>query len=247
MIVELYSKFCVNLYPKRDFHENHEWSVFHSGSHISPTTVANLPNRSCFTVSSVSLTYAAYQFPVQLQGLICGITLFWLYRCPAHVLILPPSISSITNCSPSGCFLPPVIVWDPYVSVISMSHQCVECNQPIQRTTWKVGQSQGLQPRVLHDIDSVVILVACQYRCTNDHTFLTTDPRVLELISTENIPFILLHRSGFMKSFCRKVIGLIEAMSISAVEPYIKEQRRLSAAVVASQVKNKLSLSEDYY
>jgi hypothetical protein len=126
--------------------------------------------------------------------------------------------------------------------VISISHQCVECNQPIQRTAWKVGQSQGLQPRVLHDIDSVVILVACQY----SDTFLTTDPRVLELISTENIPFILLHRSGFMKSFCRKVIGLIgEAMSISAVERYIKEQRRLSAAVVASQVKNKLSLSED--
>ena len=90
-----------------------------------------------------------------------------------------------------------------------------------------------------------MILVACQYRCTNGHTFLTADPRVLELISTENIPFLVLHRSGFMKSFCRKVIGLKEAMSISAVERYIKEQRRLSAAVVASQVKNKLSLSED--
>lgn len=34
-------------------------------------------------------------------------------------------------------------------------------------------------------------------------------------------------------------------MSISAIEQYIKKQRRLSAAVVASQVKNKLYLSED--
>ena len=96
-----------------------------------------------------------------------------------------------------------MIVWDPYVS-ISTPNQCVMCNQPIQRSVWKGGQSQGLQPKVLHDIDSVVILVSCQYRCVNDHIFLTTDPRVLELFFTENIPFILLHRSGFMKSFCKK-------------------------------------------
>ena len=58
----------------------------------------------------------------------------------------------------------------------------------------------------------MILIVSCQYMCVNDHIFLTTDLRVLALISTDNIPLILL------KSFCRKVVGLIgEAMSISAV------------------------------
>lgn len=138
-----------------------------------------------------------------------------------------------------------MIVWDPFASVLSLSSQCVECNQPVQHNAWKIGQSQGLQPRILHDIDSIVVIVSCQYRCTNKHVFLTTDPRVLRLIPAENIPLILLHRTGLMKSFCRKIIGLVgEGMSISAVERFIKQQRRLSVAVLVTQVKNKMSLGE---
>ena len=184
--------------------------------HISPTTVANLPNKGCFALLSVSLTYAAYQFPVQLQGLICGITfgytdiklMSWYYHHLSYQLSVALLVDISFHQWLCGIHVPVVSVW---------------------RTTWKIGQSQGLQPRVLHDIDSVVIVVACQYRCTNGHTFLTTDPRVLELISTENIPFILLliEVDLWSPSVGKSLVG--EAMSTSAVEWYIKEQRRCDA------------------
>ena len=140
------------------------------------------------------------------------------HRCPSCVLVLPPSPFSITSSDLKEQILPPVIVWDPFSSGEPLL-RCIECNQPIERRNWKVGQSQGLQPRLLHDIDSIVILISCQDKCTNNHYFLTTDPRVLKLIPEADVPFILLHKTGFMKSFCRKVVGLIgESTSISAVE-----------------------------
>lgn len=128
---------------------------------------------------------------------------------------------------------------------MSLQPQCIECAQPTIRNAWKVGQSRGLQPRVIHDIDLVVLLVSCQYKCCNGHCILTTDPRILELVSVEHIPFILLHKTGFTKSFARKVIGLLEeGMSISSIERFIKQQRRSSVFVTANQVSIKLSLSE---
>ena len=121
---------------------------------------------------------------------------------------------------------------------------CVECSKPVDRKVWKISQSQALQPRLLHDIDSMVVLISCQYVCPNNHHYLTTDPRILEVMKSEDIPFVLLHKSGFVKSFVHRVIGLIsEGMTIAAVERFITEQRRLFIAATASQVKSKLSLS----
>ena len=137
------------------------------------------------------------------------------------------------------------MLWDPYVTM-SLPLQCVECTQPITRNAWKVGQSGGLLPRVIHDIHSVVILVSCQYKCSKSHSILTTDPRVLALISDEHIPFILLHKVGFTKIFARQVIGLLEeGMSISSIERFIQRQRHLFTCEIAAQVMQKLSLTDD--
>lgn len=133
----------------------------------------------------------------------------------------PPSPITITSHVPSMHFLPHVMLWDPYVTM-SLPLQCIECTQPITRNAWKVGQSGGLIPRVIHDIHSVVILVSRQYKCSNSHSVLTTDPRVLALISDEYTPLILLHKAGFTKMFARKVIGFLEeGMSICSIERYI--------------------------
>lgn len=143
----------------------------------------------------------------------------------------------IASDNPSELILPPVIVWDPYLSIPSLSLQCVECNQSIERKAWKLGQSPALEPRLIHGIESNVILVSSQYICSNSHIFLTTDPRVLNLLSSDYVPFILLHRTGFVRSFLDCIIGLIgEGLRISAVERFICNQRHVNTARIATQV-----------
>ena len=152
------------------------------------------------------------------------------------VVVPPPPPYSIVN---GAHFLPSVIVWDPYSSVPSLPLLCAVCNCPVVRKEWKRGQSPALEPRLLHDITSTVVLISSQYVCHNKHVVLTTDPRVLKLLLPEQIPFILLHRTGFLKTFKDQVIGLIEeGMSILGVERYIRKQRRLAISGVSSEPMN---------
>ena len=105
------------------------------------------------------------------------------------------------------------------------------------RKAWKLGQSPALQPRIIHDIESIVVLISAQYICCNNHIYLTTDPRVLQRISEIYIPFTLLHKTGFLKSFVNQVIGLIrEGLNICAIERYIRSQRRATIAGLTNQV-----------
>ena len=81
------------------------------------------------------------------------------------------------------------------------------------------------------------VLVSSVYVCSNRHTYVTTDPRVLKLISPECIPFILLHKTGFLKNFVDKVIGLVkEGMCISAIERFIASQRKITETSLFSQL-----------
>lgn len=81
--------------------------------------------------------------------------------------------------------------------------------------------------------------------CCNNHVYLTTDPRLLQSIKPQYIPFILLHKSGFLKSFVNHVIGLIrEGLCITAVERFIQSQRRATVASLSTQILSILSISE---
>ena len=85
------------------------------------------------------------------------------------------------------------------------------------------------------------------YICCNRHTYLTTDPRVLELISPDCIPFILLHKAGFLKTFITKVIGLVkEGLCISAIERFISSQRRVTEARLSAQLAAFVTLKYSY-
>ena len=161
-----------------------------------------------------------------------------MYRSPTCVVVpAPPPYSIPTTQNFSKLILPPVLVWDPYVSGLVRSKKCVVCHENIERQGWKIGQSPAFEPRVLHAIDSVVVLVSSVYVCSNRHTYVTTDPRVLKLISPECIPFILLHKTGFLKNFVDKVIGLVkEGMCISAIERFIASQRKITETSLFSQL-----------
>ena len=168
-------------------------------------------------------------------------------RSPLCVVIPSPPPYSIHSPNSGEAILPPVIVWDPYLSISTLDSLCIECNQKIERKSWKLGQSPAFEPRVIHDINSVVVLISCQYICFNNHTYLTTDPRLLQLISPECVPFVLLHKTGFLKSFINHIIGLVnEGLSISAVERFVHIQRRCTEASLTLQAQNPLACSDRY-
>lgn len=174
-----------------------------------------------------------------------GYTLY-SFRSPSCAIIHPPPPSSINDpTSFSALILPHVIVWDPYLIPSTLTPQCIECNKPMERETWKLGQTPALEPRLLHGIEFNIILVSSRYKCFNGHSFLTTDPRVLKLLHSESVPFFLLHKTGFLKSFLDSIMGLIEeGLRVSAIERYIRNQRQASAARVISEVVNLNLLSE---
>ena len=82
----------------------------------------------------------------------------------------------------------------------------------------------------------MIVLVSCKYVCSSGHSYLTTDPRLLEFISSECIPFILMHKIGFTKSLLTKVINLVkEGLCISA---FITTQRRATEASLSVQLRD---------
>ena len=80
---------------------------------------------------------------------------------------------------------------------------------------WNDGSSPSKQPRTLHGIDNIVILVSAVYLCDNRHKLLANDELILEKFpSSTMIPFILLHRTGFTRgvvdmcmALCRRGIN----------------------------------------
>lgn len=53
---------------------------------------------------------------------------------------------------------------------------------------WKWGQSDGLQPRVIHDVEHTVLIVAAVYTCVCEHTMVATDPCILKMLTFEQLP-----------------------------------------------------------
>lgn len=165
------------------------------------------------------------------------------HRSSICVVISPPLPHAIVLNRASGynnageLILPFVMVWDPYVSGLLQTNRCIECGSDITRRAWRLGQSAALQPRLIHSIDTMIVLIASEYICSNRHIHLTTDARLLGLISSNCIPFVLLHRTGFMKSFMNQVIGLVnEGLCIQAIERFISNQRRSTEANLSLQV-----------
>ena len=97
----------------------------------------------------------------------------------------------------------------------------------VNETRWNTGSSAGHCPRIVHDIDHMVLLVPAVYACPNGHEILATDPRLLVCIpEQEYVPFILFHCSGVMRTFARTVITLTdEGLSFNAIEHFIMSRR----------------------
>lgn len=92
---------------------------------------------------------------------------------------------------------------------------------------WNDGSSSSRQPRILHAIDNIVILVSAVYICENRHTILAHDEVILSCYPTKAaIPFVLLHRTGFTPDLVEMCTSLVRSgMNFYNIESLIVERR----------------------
>ena len=101
----------------------------------------------------------------------------------------------------------PVIVWSPIEQYAAfISSECPKCrmdglSSQLIPTDWTDGQYSDYQPRLLHCVNSNVILVSLVYHCPNKHCVLAHHPDIIHCFTRVNlhclVPFHLWHITGF--------------------------------------------------
>ncbi len=124
--------------------------------------------------------------------------------------------------------MPSILLWNPLLSYVKyVQVTCPECDSAIQVKFWNDGAAPSRQPRMLHTFDNIVLLVSCVYKCNQGHECFSSDARILALIPCQvELPFLLLHRTGFTTEFlemCNSFIGT--GMNFYNMESLIIERR----------------------
>lgn len=136
----------------------------------------------------------------------------------------------------STVVLPNVTLWHPLVQFPMQCHSLQvcpneECTGILKLHVWAIGQSKGIQPRLIHHVDSTILLVGAIYKCSSGHTIYSTDPRLLRRLDSVQVPFVLLHRSGFTRAFIHSVVSLAkEGLPIKAIARHLQSVREEYAA-----------------
>lgn len=160
--------------------------------------------------------------------------------CPT--VIAPPSSYSILESSQvqmsvsasdmNSYILPYLLIWDPihqFPAHFRRGLQCIhrDCDSYLTVKHWKCGQTNALQPRVVHEISHTILLVSVVYVCDNGHEVQSTDPGILQKLTVEeHVPFILLHRTGFTRDFIHSILQLfVQGMHLQCIETFIAERR----------------------
>ena len=154
-------------------------------------------------------------------------------------IISPPSTQHLLHnakvpskeLTPHHIILPRVILWNPLVQIPLLSSILVQCpfehcESSLVLHSWTMGQNNGRLPRLIHDTEGVALLVSALYKCSNGHLIYSTDPRLMKKISIPYLPFILLHRTGFTRSFITNVGSLVQqGLSMNCIARHIKNVR----------------------
>ena len=127
--------------------------------------------------------------------------------------------------------LPAVILWDPNTTypqfVTSRLLKCETCAASLSVLYWLDGKTSSKQPRILHSIESTVLLVSAVYGCVNKHKMLAHDEAVLQCFPAQHIvPFVLFHRTGFTREFADTCLVLLRrGVNFHNMESIILERR----------------------
>lgn len=158
---------------------------------------------------------------------------------------MPPPLPNSYNgaLDLSFCALPYVLLWDPLrqLDIVFVQPQiCLveSCDSVMHFQCWRTGSHKGNQPRVIHSIESTILLVTAEYSCGNGHIIFGSDSRIIQIIPAQFVPFVLLHRTGFTKQFISTAIHLIgEGQSIHSVIRYITAQRNENILRIVKKIK----------
>lgn len=143
---------------------------------------------------------------------------------------------------PAKFLVPAVILWDPLSQVPNMTelpcpHEihdnefCVLRAHTSSKTNygrWKASRGTQDVPRVLYCCDGSTLLVSRMYTCKKGHKIISHDPRVIENIpSSFQVPFFLLHRTGFTRELANWVHSCVFAgMTFHEIENVLIQRHR---------------------
>ena len=131
------------------------------------------------------------------------------------------------------------MLWNPIQPTYAVRPVCMHenCAGSLVLKCWKMGQTHSLQPRILHDCKCTVLLVAALYSCPFGHEVSSTDPRLMSQLPQEQIPFVLLHKTGFLKHFAASVLELVaQGMTFTHVERFVQNRRQQFVTSLLLQV-----------
>ena len=103
-------------------------------------------------------------------------------------IIYPPTMQQMTlslsdiPTNPATLIFPHVIVWNPLIQSPALKQSLDKyprdnccCVSILQFFTWADGRRKGMQPCIIHSVQSMVLLVGAVYRCSQDHIVYSTD------------------------------------------------------------------------
>ena len=130
----------------------------------------------------------------------------------------------------------PFMLWDPlsqYKTLFINKLICPLCsdnkdlsNALFRSGEWYNGRLARLNPRVIFDIHTCILLVSAVYKCSKGHEITACHPDVLHVLKGRTeVPFFLTHRHGFTLELANIVEELIDnGLSFEQVEDTIRKQ-----------------------
>lgn len=159
--------------------------------------------------------------------------LFILSGTQPFGVVTPPPVTSISeNPSTENEFsLPPVLLWSPLVTYADFFENnpiiCTTCSTPLYHLYWNDGSCAYKNPRVIHDVENIVLLVSAVYVCGSGHKLVAHHNWILDMLpSKTGVPFLLLHRTGFTRRFVNIVDSFCQTgMNFYSLEAAISHAR----------------------
>ena len=102
---------------------------------------------------------------------------------------------SVAEC-PELSLMPPFILWSPleqFGESYGITFTCPKCDvipSELKAVGWQCGlKGSSTNPRVIHSVDSAVLVVGRTYRCSSSHTVLAYHPDLMQKLPKSLVPF----------------------------------------------------------
>ena len=150
-------------------------------------------------------------------------------------------IPSSSPVSPAAYFVLPYMLFDPMnqFPFLFKSEEtkllCPLCKRAglhhdlVDSDQWKNGKTARLQPRIIHDVASPILLVSKLYTCGNGHREIAAcDPDLVNQLPDAFVNFVTSHKSGLTKSLIQVCEQLMDkGLSLRSIEDLNKQRYKM--------------------